>query len=429
MRLGRNEKDVVEGQSLATELAVELQQPLDVVAAQLCCCVLGQEGQGNSGPGREFDNALTARSYRQRVRALLATAGLLVLASAATAAAAKPVAHTLRKSATGPIEAVAQDDTTAAWLTAGGTKTCNAVHLLSPGKPDRSVPPPSSTGPTCRWTLAAGQSQLAVAAKISTALWTLHETGTPTFDQVVAATVGGPERQLLRFSHATNGTGKWLGGVAGAGRTLAYSWDDVEYVNPEKCLSGGPCKQKIAAGGIRIVTKTADAPLPGSQPAVQIATAAGRIAYIPATTVHGGRPYPSNGSSIPIVDASSGDVLGQASVGGIPIAIALSPHILAVLTTQGTAHDRISWFSATDGTKLGSVVVSGLAVAGQLAASDHLVVFRTGIFLRSVSLATRHLTKLVTTGQNYVGLALDDGRLIWGENHNGSGRLRALSVG
>jgi hypothetical protein len=362
------------------------------------------------------------------VRALLATAGLLVLAS--SAAAAGPTAHTLRKSASGTIVAVAQDNTTAAWLTTFSTKRpCNAIHLLSPGQHDRILPPAALSSMTCRWTLSPGQSQLAVAAKISTALWTLHQTGTPTFDQVVAGSVGGPERQLLRFSHATDGTGKWLGGVAGAGKTLAYSWDDVEYVNPERCLSGGTCKQKIADGGIQIVTKTADTALPGARPALQIATSAGRIAYIPATTVHGGRPYPSNGSSIPIVDASSGDVLGQAAVGGIPIAIALSPHILAVLTTQATDHDRISWFSATDGAKLGSVVVSGFAVAGQLAASDHLVVFRTGIFLRSVSLATHHLTKLVTTGQNYVGLALDDGRLIWGENHNGTGRLRALAVG
>jgi hypothetical protein len=366
------------------------------------------------------------------VRALLATAGLLVLAGSTAAAAAKPTAHTLRKSPSGPIEAVAQDNTTAAWLTSGGTKACNAVHLLSPGKADRSLPQnqPASSSMTCRWTLAVGQSQLAIAARMSTALWTLHESGTPTFDQVVAATVGEPERQLLRFSHASDGTGKWLGGVAGAGRTLAYSWDDVEYVNPEKCLSNGGryCKQKIANGGIQVVTRTDDTPLPGAQPALQLATAAGRIAYIPATIVKAGRPSATTKASLPIVDADTGAVLGDASVGGIPIAIALSSHVLAVLTTQGTAHDRISWFSATDGTKLGSVVVSGLA-APQLAASDRLIAYRVGRLLRSVATANGHIGKLVTTGQNYLGLALARGRLVWAENHNGTGRLRALAVG
>jgi hypothetical protein len=281
---------------------------------------------------------------------------------------------------------------------------------------------------TCSWNLGDGQPQLAVAARISTALWTLHETGTPNFDQVVSGTVGGPERQLLRFSHATDGTGKWLGGVAGAGKTLAYSWDDVEYVNPEACLSGGSCKQKIADGGIRIVTRTSDSPLPGAQPALQLAASTGRIAYIPATVSKGGRPSATTSASLPIVNASSGAVLGEASVGGIPIAIALSPHVLAVLTTQGTAHDKISWFSASDGTKLGSAVISGRA-APQIAASDKLTVYRVGGLLRSITTANGHSAKLVTTPANAVGLWLADGRLIWAENHGGTGRLRALAVG
>lgn len=359
------------------------------------------------------------------MRALLATAGLLVLAGSTAAAAAKPPAHTLRKSAGGPIEAVAQDNTTAAWLTAG-TKPCNEVHVLSPGKHDRMLP--GSNSMTCRWTLAAGQSQLAVASRMSTALWTLHESGGSPVDFVVAASVGGPERHLKMLQHASDGTGTWLGGVAGSGRTLTYSWDDVEYVNPEKCLSNGFCKQKIAGGGIQIVSRTDDTALPGAEPALQLAAAAGRIAYIPATVVKAGRPSATTKSSLPIVDADSGVVLGQASVGGIPIAIALSSHVFAVLTTQGTAHDRISWFSATDGTKLGSVVVSGLA-APQLAASDRLIVYRVGRLLRTVATANGHIGKLVTTGQNYVGLSLAHGRLIWAENHNGAGRLRALSVG
>jgi hypothetical protein len=363
------------------------------------------------------------------VRALLATAGLLVLAG--SAAAAKPTAHTLRKSASGTIVAVAQDNTTAAWLTFGGAKgPCDAVHLLSPGIKDRTLPqpPPSGTTMTCNWNLGDGQPQLAVAARVSTALWTLHESGTPTFDQVVAATVGGPERKLLRLSHATDGTGQWLGGVAGAGKTLAYSWDDVEYVNPEGCLSGGSCKQKIAGGGIHIVTRTGDSPLPGAEPALQLATASGRIAYIPATLAKAGRPSATTSASLPIVNASNGAVLGQASVGGIPIAIALSSHVLAVLTTQGTAHDRISWFSATDGTKLGSAVVSGRA-APQIAASDQLIVYRVSGLLHSIATANGHIAKLVSTSQNAVGLALAQGRLIWAENHGSAGRLRALAVG
>jgi hypothetical protein len=37
--------------------------------------------------------------------------------------------------------------------------------------------------------------------------------------------------------------------------------------------------------------------------------------------------------------------------------------------------------------------------------------------------------KLAKTGQNWVGLSLAHNRLIWAENHNHTGRLRALTVG
>jgi hypothetical protein len=364
------------------------------------------------------------------VRLLLASAGLFVLAGAAVAG--RPTVHTLRKSAGGPIAAVAQDGKFAAWLTftSRSAKTCNLVHVFSSGKKDRSLPQPqpSSQSITCNWNISNGQSQLAFASRMSTALWTLHQGGPAPFDFVLAASIGGPERQVKKLAHASDGTGDWLGGLAGSGKTLAYSWDDVEYVNPSACLGGGSCKQKIADGGIRLVTKTADAPLPGAGPALQLAASAGRIAYIPATIVKSGHPSATSKSTLDIVNAPDGTLVGQAFVHGIPIAIALSPHVLAVLTTLSGPHDRISWFSATDGTKLGSVLVSPLTMP-QLAASDQLIVYRTGRQLRGVSTHNGHSVKLVKTGQDYVGLSLAHERLIWAENHNASGRLRALAVG
>jgi len=360
------------------------------------------------------------------VRFLLATAGLLLLAGSAVAG--RPTAHTLRKSPHGPIVAVAQNNDLAAWLTfTSPTKGCNVVHVLSPGKHDRTLPQPASGTWTCNWTLDDGQPQLAYAAKMSTALWTLHESGPSPQDWVMAASIGGSERKLKQLQHASDGTGDWLGGVAGAGRTLAYSWDDVEYVDPDACLSGGSCKQKIADGGIRLVTRTGVTTLPGALPALQLAAAAGRIAYVPATVVKSGRPTVSLNNTLRIVDAVTGDQLGQAFVKGIPVAIALSSKVLAVLTASGP-HDRISWFSATDGTKLGDDVVSANA-APQLAASDRLIVYRVGRLLRGISTRAGHNSKLVKTGLNYVGLTLARGRLIWAENHGNTGRLRALAVG
>lgn len=322
----------------------------------------------------------------------------------------------------------------AAWFTTSTKKACNEVHILSPSKKDRILPQPLAGSETCTWTVAGWPPQLAVASHISAALWTLHEGGPAPNDDVIAASTGGPQRVVHHLAHASDGTGDWLGGVAGAGQTLAYSWENVEYVNPQKCLANGQCKQKIADGGIRLVTRTsgdafAETPLPGAQPALLLAASTGRIAYVPATTVtKAHRPSTSTNNVLQIADATTGATLGQAPVHGFPIAIALSSKLLAVLTTQGTSHDRISWFSATNGTKLGNVVVAGGA-APQLAVNDRLIVYRVGAWLRDVSTRTGHLGKLAKTGVNYVGLSLAKGRLLWAENHNGTGRLRALAVG
>jgi hypothetical protein len=278
---------------------------------------------------------------------------------------------------------------------------------------------------TCHWDLTDGEPQLAFAAGMSTALWTLHESGPAPFDWVVAAAVGGPERQLDRLAHASDGTGKWLGGVTGAGKTLAYSWDDVEYVDKLACLSGGSCRRKIADGGIDIVTRTTDQPLPKAGPALQLAASAGRIAYIPATTVKANHPGASANNFVYVVDGVSGTVLGRAFTHGVPAAIALSPNVLAVLTQSGP-HDRISWFSAIDETKLGSVLVSRRA-ATELAASDQLIVYRVDRTLYGVSTANGLIRILAKTGSNTVGLTLKKGQLVWAENRSDGGRLRALS--
>jgi len=356
------------------------------------------------------------------VRILLATAGVLVLAG--SAAAAPPEAHTLRKSATGPIAAIAQDGSSIAWLSSS-TKTCDAVHVLSPGTPDQ-VFPQSASSMTCHWDLTDGKPQLAIAAKTSLALWTLHESGPAPFDDVLTAPFGGQENQVDRFAHASDGTGDWLEGVAGSGRILAYSWADDEYVNKLDCLSGGSCKREIADGGIRVVTLTGPRALPHAHPALQLAASAGRIAYIPATRAPADRPAASTGGPIYVVDGVSGDQVNKLAVRGVPAAIALSPNVLAVLTQRGQ-HDRIVWFSPS-GTKLNSVPVSA-QTAPQLAASDQLIVFRVRHNLYGVSTANGHIRLLGKVGQNPVGLTLGKSQLVWAENPGPGGRLRALLTG
>jgi hypothetical protein len=101
--------------------------------------------------------------------------------------------------------------------------------------------------------------------------------------------------------------------------------------------------------------------------------------------------------------------------------------VLAVLTQRGPK-DRIVWFSASTGAKLGSVLVSPRA-STQLAVTDQLIVFRVYKELRTVSTATGHIQPLATTSATAVGLSLANNRLLWADNRDGTGRLRALAVG
>ena len=50
--------------------------------------------------------------------------------------------------------------------------------------------------------------------------------------------------------------------------------------------------------------------------------------------------------------------------------------------------------------------------------SDQFVVYRFGRTLRALVLATRHSHPLGKTALQYLGLSLDQGRLVWAENHS-----------
>ncbi len=149
------------------------------------------------------------------------------------------------------IAAFAQDGAYVAWL-APSSKTCNVVHVLSLAKrgPDPAagrVPERSATSP------AAGRSslrsRLALAEQADNVLWTLREPAPVPFDYVLGAGFTDPqERRFGEIAHGKNGTGLWLGGVAGDGRTLVYAVSSVAYVDQVACLAGGSCRRKLDRG-------------------------------------------------------------------------------------------------------------------------------------------------------------------------------------
>lgn len=353
----------------------------------------------------------------QAVRALIVTTVLFAIAGVAWAAA--PPQTTLVRTPA-PVKALAQDGGRLAWL-AGNGKKCNEVRMIGGGHNYR-LPQPPNAGMTCHWAISSGV-HLAIAADAAAALWTLHEKRS---DFVVTAQVGEKEVELERLAHA-DGTGWWLGGITGGETTLAYSSVDVEYVDPLACGSGGSCKKKIAGGGIDLVAAGEKTALPGAGPALGLSVNNGRIAYIPATTVaKNGSPASSAGALVRVKDASNGALISRAKPPGVPLAIGLSSHVLAVLSRDVHVL-RLSWYDPATGHKLGGVGVP-VQTSTVLGVNDQFVAYRVGRSLRALVLATRHSRPLGKTGLQYLGLSLDQGRLVWAENHNAYGLIRAVSI-
>ncbi len=320
------------------------------------------------------------------------------------------------------MRALAQDGGLLAWLASDKAK-CNSIHIVGNGN-TYVLPRPLNGSMTCHWNLANGVEQLAIASGPLAALWTLHEGGS---NFVMTAQAGGKETKVDELTHQTDGTGWWLGGTTGGGTTLAYSSVDVTYVNPLACGSGGSCKKKVAGGGIYLVTGAQKTSLPGSGPALGLAVSNGRIAYIQATTVaKGGSPASTPGAVVEVVEASGGAVVSRAKPDGVPLAVGLAPHVLAVLS-RSTHSLRLTLYDPATGHKLGGIAVPA-QTAPELTMNDQVVVYRYSQFLRALVVATHHVRPLGKTAPNYLGLSLDKGRLVWAENNRSSGRIRALSV-
>ena len=359
------------------------------------------------------------------VRIFLAALGILSVIGAGTSGAGGP--QTVYRSTTGPISAFAADGSLLAWFAPGG-HTCNAVHVLSLSGVKLTLPKPGTDNVTCRWSIGAAPVRLAIAETSGAALWTLHQRSQVDLDYVVGADASDPlERRFDQLAHTLSGAGLWLGGIAGSGSTLAYAVTVVAYVDQVACLSGGSCRLKIAGGGVRLVVGRRNPLIPGTGPAVALAASSGRIAYIPAAGVgKDGLPVASSGVSIPVRSAQGGALLARIEPQGLPVGIALAPHLLA-LVERGSDVTDIDWYDPDSGDQLGSVRVPS-ATGTHLSATDQVIVYRVDHTVREIDVATATTRTLVTAPVRPIGLSLDGNRLFWAENIRGKGRIRSLGL-
>jgi hypothetical protein len=368
------------------------------------------------------------------MRTLLAALGVAaVLAAPAAAAPTRP--QTLFESpAHQPISAFAQDGRLLAWL-APSENDCNRVYVLDLDD-GLKIGLPSTTvqNVTCRWDIVP-PVRLAVAGK--NVLWTLREAAPPAplpFDYVLGAGIRDTsERRFQEIAHSSRGAGLWLGGIAGSDTTLVYAVTSVDYEHEVACLADpsarGACTMHIVGGGVfRVVGRHPPQRVPLTGAAIEVSASGGAVAYVSAAKVGAaGAPVAAAGLPVEVRDTTSGKLLAHVKPQGVPVAIALAPHLLATLerTRLGL---RVAWYDLSTGAPLGSVPVPA-GTSPELGASDRLIVFRVGRSIRAVDPATNGVSTLTKAGATPIGLSIVGVRVAWAENVGGRGRIRSVSVG
>jgi len=332
----------------------------------------------------------------------------------------------------GTIAAFAQDGSEMAWFAPGG-RSCNIVHLRSTTAPvEIQLPAQNAHNVTCHFVRSTrAPVQLAVAETSGNVLWTLPLQSPLALDYVLGAGIAPKQRaevRLLEAAHTGKGVGQWLGGISGDGDTLAFAVTSVGWTDESGCLAGiAPCTLVKTGGGIYVVRGRARVQVPGTSAAVEVATAGSTTAYVPTGLIgQDGQPLPSADLPIDIVATATGQVIASVVPQGVPIAIALAPHVLATLerTPLGV---RLAWYDPTTGSVRGAVPVPK-TTAASLTASDDLVVFHVGRSLRAVNVATHRVRLLATASAAPVGVSLEGNRLAWAENLPRYARIRALYV-
>jgi hypothetical protein len=326
------------------------------------------------------------------------------------------------------IAAFAQDGPYIAWFSPA-KRACNTVTLRSLAS-GAQIPLPSQAyrNVTCRFARATAEP-VGLALAGTRALWTLPQRTPLPLDYLLGASVGDTiERRFQEVAHTPRGVGQWLGGVAGRGNTLTYAVTAVDYEDEAGCLSGtGTCTLVKSGGGVYRVHGRTPVQVPNTEPAVEVATSGSAIAYVPTNGIaKDGRPRAGADLPVTIVDADTGQQFAAVVPQGVPVAIALSAHVLATLE-QTPLGLRLAWYRAQTGQPLGSMPVPR-TTAPALTANDREIVFRLGRSIRAVDVASHGVRTLARAAAPPVGLSLSGNWLRWAENIGTSARIRALYV-
>ena len=221
----------------------------------------------------------------------------------------------------------------------------------------------------------------------------------------------------------SDGTGWWLGGTTGGGThaRVLLGRRRVRRTRSAAARADRARRRSPAAGSTSSRTaRRRRSPAPALRSISRSAAAASRTSRRRRSRRAAPRP-PSSSAPFRSWTCRTARSSARRSQSASRSRSASPPHVLAVLSRS--AHNlRLAWYDPATGHKLGGIGVP-IQTASALAVSDQFVVYRFGRALRALVLATAATSiRSARRLPQYLGLSLDNGRLVWAENRRSSGR-------
>ncbi len=168
----------------------------------------------------------------------------------------------------------------------------------------------------------------------------------------------------------------------------------------------------------------------GGGPAVALAVSGRDVAYVPAaaTAMADGRPLASADIPVEIRNVATGSLVASVTPSGTPIAVALSPDVLALLGRTDTGGVVLSWYDTATGKLLHSLAVKNTA-SPEIGVGTTAIVYRVGRAIKTVDMRTLHVHTVTTAASTPIGLSIAGDRIAWAEDVDGRGRIRAVTIG
>jgi hypothetical protein len=224
------------------------------------------------------------------------------------------------------------------------------------------------------------------------------------------------------------GYGKSFQGLVSDGSAFFFSLlvTSSKAISP-RCGEGGACRFQLSGGSITRLTRTRVLPVRGLPPAVLLAASSGRIALVApahrgASSGRGRLDWPRAAldGRVQIRNTSSAGLVSSFRPAGLVRAVSLSTY-RAVVLVQSKRGRRIEWYDADSGARLGAEPVP--PATATISTDGRLVAFAAGATVHVLDLETGAERVLRHAPGEVVGVSVDGGRVVWGENVGSRGRI------